>query len=93
MISYVCGVGLCKSIKYQVRDMSLTILQLVVAAAILLGLSSPARAQLNYGRIFGAVSDQSGGAVAGATVTVLDVTRGVSRPLTTTVVGNIQRRV
>ncbi len=42
----------------------------------------PAFAQLNYGRIFGAVTDQSGGAIANATVTVTDVQRGVARPLT-----------
>ncbi|HWF38127.1 MAG TPA: TonB-dependent receptor [Candidatus Acidoferrales bacterium] len=43
----------------------------------------PALSQLNYGRIFGAVTDQSGGSIVGATVTILDVERGVSRPLTT----------
>lgn len=42
----------------------------------------PASAQLNYGRIYGAITDQSGGAVAGATVTVIDVDRGISRTLT-----------
>ena len=45
--------------------------------------SLPASAQLNYGRIYGAVTDQSGGAMAGATVTVTDVDRGIARPLTT----------
>ena len=39
------------------------------------------------GRILGAVTDQTGGAVAGATVTVLDVARGVSRTLTTDAAG------
>ncbi len=39
-------------------------------------------AQVQTGRISGAVTDQSGGAVAGATVTVIDVARGISRPLT-----------
>ena len=43
----------------------------------------PAFAQLNYGRIYGAITDQSGGAMAGATVTVVDVARGISRPLMT----------
>lgn len=44
--------------------------------------SLPAFAQLNYGRIYGAITDQSGGVVAGATVTVIDVDRGISRSLT-----------
>jgi len=43
----------------------------------------PVFSQGNYGRILGTVVDQSGGVVAGATVTVLDVDRGVSRTLTT----------
>ena len=38
----------------------------------LLVLGVPAFSQLNLGRIFGAVTDQTGGAVAGATVTVID---------------------
>jgi hypothetical protein len=43
----------------------------------------PASAQLNYGRIYGSITDQSGGAMSGATVTVIDADRGISRPLTT----------
>ena len=39
--------------------------------------------QTNQGSIQGAVLDQSGGAIAGATVTVTDVARGISRALTT----------
>ena len=35
------------------------------------------------GRILGTVTDQSGGVIAGATVTVTDIQRGVSRALTT----------
>ncbi len=46
-------------------------------------LSVPSFAQLNLGRIFGAVTDQSGGAVVGAAVSVIDVARGVTRPLVT----------
>jgi hypothetical protein len=44
---------------------------------------SPLFSQGNLGRITGTIIDQSGGAIAGATVTVLDVQRGVSRTLTT----------
>lgn len=40
-------------------------------------------AQSNAGRILGTVVDQTGAVVAGATVTVIDVPRGVSRTLTT----------
>ena len=43
----------------------------------------PASAQLNLGRIYGTISDQTGGVIAGATVTVVDVPRGVARTLTT----------
>jgi carboxypeptidase family protein len=43
--------------------------------------SVPAFAQLNLGRIVGVVTDQTGGVIAGATVTVIDEGRGVSRPL------------
>ena len=56
----------------------------ILFASLLLGIicySLPSAAQLNLGRIFGTVTDQSGGAIAGAMVTVLDVERGVSRPL------------
>ena len=40
-------------------------------------------AQVNQGRILGSVRDQSGGVIAGATVTVTDTLKGVSRTLTT----------
>src|SRR5579864_2032717 len=39
--------------------------------------------QGNFGRILGAVTDQSGGVVSGATVTIIDKDRGVARTLTT----------
>ena len=43
----------------------------------------PISAQLNTGRISGQVTDQTGGVIAGATVSVTDVARGQTRPLTT----------
>ena len=43
----------------------------------------PLFSQGNQGRITGTITDQSGGVIAGATVTVTDVQRGVSRTLTT----------
>ena len=39
--------------------------------------------QGNFGRILGTVSDQTGGVISGATVTVIDKDRGVARTLTT----------
>jgi len=47
----------------------------------------PAIAQVNQGRIGGAVTDQTGGAIANATVTVTDVERGVARTLMTDAAG------
>jgi hypothetical protein len=52
----------------------------VVCAALLAGAS--AHPQGSTGRILGVVTDQSGGNVAGATVTITDVARGVSQSLT-----------
>ena len=46
-------------------------------------ISASLYAQSNQGRILGAVRDQSGGTIAGATVTVTDTLKGVSRTLTT----------
>jgi hypothetical protein len=45
--------------------------------------SVPLFSQGNLGRLTGTITDQSGGVIAGATVTVKDVERGVSRTLTT----------
>jgi len=55
---------------------------LALISAVLL-LSLPAYPQGNTGRILGTVTDQSGGYVAGATVTVTDVARGTNRNLIT----------
>src|SRR6202162_5575854 len=43
----------------------------------------PAFSQGSFGRILGTVTDQSGGVVVGATVSVVDTERGVTRTLTT----------
>jgi Carboxypeptidase regulatory-like domain/TonB dependent receptor len=58
-------------------------IQLLGGVLVILLLSVPAFSQGNAGRIMGTVTDQSGGVVAGATVTVLDTARGVTRTLTT----------
>jgi hypothetical protein len=57
-------------------------------AGLCLGLllCSPAHSQ-NLGRISGIVTDTSGGAVAGASVTVTDVGRGIPRAVTTDATG------
>ena len=53
-----------------------------VVVSILL-ISLPLFSQGSAGRILGSVTDQSGGVIANATVTVTDVQRGVARTLTT----------
>jgi hypothetical protein len=53
----------------------------VICVALLF--SAAAHAQGNTGRILGVVTDQSGGNVGGATVTITDVARGISQTLTT----------
>ncbi len=58
------------------------IVQSFILVSVLLLASWPAFPQANQGTIQGSVFDQSGGAIGGATVTVIDVARGVSRPLT-----------
>jgi Carboxypeptidase regulatory-like domain/TonB dependent receptor len=73
------GVRVCASTK--------SILRLLSAAAVLLLISVPLFSQSNQGVIQGAVLDQTGGAIAGASVTVIDVARGVSRALTTDAAG------
>jgi outer membrane receptor protein involved in Fe transport len=65
----------------------------VVASCCALFLSAlvipiPAAAQAVYGNIFGTVTDPSGAAVSGATVTVTDVRKGTSDTATTNAEGN-----
>lgn len=59
------------------------VMQVLGAVVGMLLLSVSLSAQSNQGRILGAVRDQSGGSIAGATVTVTDTLKGVSRTLTT----------
>src|SRR5882762_3428544 len=59
------------------------VVQLLAVTMSLMLLCVPAFSQGSTGRILGTVTDQSGGSVAGATVTVLDTERGTSRTLTT----------
>src|SRR5690349_22245942 len=69
------------------RTLPRFVLQFAAATFILLSISLSAFAQGNLGRIMGSVTDQSGGAMAGATVTVTDTQRGVTRTLTSDDVG------
>src|SRR5580704_7800130 len=59
---------------------------LSVAIGVLL-LCLPTFSQGNFGRILGTVTDQSGGVLAGVTVTVVDTQRGVTRALITDAAG------
>src|SRR5580700_6836838 len=56
--------------------------QLVALVICLFLICLPLFSQGNAGRILGTVTDQSGGVMAGAKVTILDTQRGVSRMLT-----------
>src|SRR5258708_9587015 len=59
------------------------VVQLLGGVFAVLLLCVPAFSQGSFGRILGTVSDQSGGVVSGATVTVIDTERGVNRTLST----------
>jgi Carboxypeptidase regulatory-like domain len=50
---------------------------------LVLLLCVPAFSQGSYGRILGTITDQTGGVVSGATVTVIDTERGITRTLMT----------
>jgi len=68
------------------RDFQKCTRSLVVVLGTL-SLCLSAFSQGNFGRILGAVTDQTGGVISGATVIVLDTQRGVSRTLTTDAAG------
>jgi len=57
--------------------------RLLVLLSVLVVLAVPAFPQGNTGRILGLVTDQVGGNVGGATVTITDVARGVSQKIQT----------
>ena len=65
------------------RARTTSVARVLVSIAGILLLSASLSAQSNQGRIQGTVRDQSGGIIAGATVTVTDILKGVSRTLTT----------
>src|ERR1700739_1782771 len=59
-----------------------TELQVLGTSVVILLASFSAFSQGNAGRILGGVTDQSGGAVTGATVTIIDTQRNLTRTLT-----------
>jgi len=65
------------------RDGRMTAISMLLATFTLFSLSLSVAAQSSSGRILGTVTDQSGAAVAGATVVITDVQRGTSRTVTT----------
>jgi hypothetical protein len=65
------------------RDILAKVARVLAVVCALLLASVAAYPQGSSGRILGVVTDQSGGNVAGATVTITDVARGVSQTLTT----------
>src|SRR5277367_3838148 len=73
-LSVLCGAE-------QDRTTGVSRVMLLIVGLLLF--SNSVFAQVNQGRILGTVRDQSGGTVAGATVTLTDVLKGVSRTLTT----------
>ena len=62
-------------------------MRIVVAALVLLLVCRPAFSQGSQGTIQGSVFDQSGGAVSGAAVSIIDVARGVTRALVSDAAG------
>jgi len=73
-LSVLCASGR-SSIAFAARVLASIVGILLISASLF--------AQSNQGRIQGTVRDQSGGIIAGATVTVTDVLKGVTRTLTT----------
>ncbi len=74
------------------RNSASTVKTAAQLLSVILGLlvfSVPLFSQGSQGTIQGSVFDQSGGAIAGATVTVIDVARGVYANLWPTTPGNM----
>jgi hypothetical protein len=69
------------------RLSALIVPRAALAAVLLLVVSAALPAQTTTGRILGTVQDQSGGVLPGATVTITDLQRGVTRTLTADAAG------
>src|SRR3984893_17325271 len=72
---FTCAGGVCASARKALPLLATTLAFLLI--------SLPLFSQSNQGTIQGGIFDQTGGAIVGATVTVIDVARGVTRALTT----------
>ena len=72
-------IELCKLL----RARAARAMQALCLSGALFLLCVPLFSQGNQGRITGTITDQTGGAISGAAVTVKDVQRGISRDLTT----------
>src|SRR5580700_5943848 len=68
---------------FRIRSLKISRIARIGSVAVAITVSLPLFAQANFGRILGSVQDQSGSIVFGATVTVTDVQRGISRSLAT----------
>src|SRR2546427_9829113 len=66
-----------------IRAFATRITFLLLATLGVLLFSSPLFSQANSGRILGTVTDQTGGVISGATVTIIDKDRGGARTLPT----------
>jgi len=65
---------------------------LLVSSVLLIWLGIAANAQEVFGTIHGTVTDPSGGAVAGAKVTIADIDKGTQFVVTTDASGNFEKR-
>jgi hypothetical protein len=74
-VTFRIGTMVCLCVRRAIPLLCLSLAWLLAAV--------PAFSQGNTGRILGAVSDQNGGNVVGAAVTVTDVQRGITRSLIT----------
>ena len=68
---------------HYVRSNTRKIVEVLALACAVFLICVTAFSQANTGRILGSVTDQSGGALAGATVAVTDTERGTTRTLIT----------
>src|ERR1700757_2881553 len=75
-------VGSCRSKEFVCRQTVVAMQFLLFTFALLL-IAVPGFSQASQGTIQGGVFDQTGGAVAGASVAVIDVARGITRSLMT----------
>src|SRR6266478_3048967 len=74
---------MCSHLQASLKTRLARLTEVVSAIVALFVLPSFLVAQVNQARLLGTITDQSGGVIAGATVTVTDVQKNVSRTLTT----------